>query len=64
MAIVKALQEIETIQINKNIPKTIMRHTDSRLTLDSFKNMKNRNYLIEGNRKKTTSLEKKTGTYM
>jgi hypothetical protein len=40
MTIVKALQEIETIQINKNIPKTIMIHTDSRITLDSLKNMK------------------------
>jgi hypothetical protein len=47
MAMVKALQEVETIQINKNIPKTILIHTDSRITLDSLKNMKNRNYLIE-----------------
>ena len=58
MAIVKALQEIETIQINNNILKTIMIHTDSRITLDSFKNMKNRKYLIEAIRKKTTALEK------
>jgi hypothetical protein len=45
MAIVKALQEIESIQINNNIPKTIIIHTDSRITLDFLKNMKNRNYL-------------------
>jgi hypothetical protein len=37
MAIVKALQEIETIQINKNILKTKLIHTDSRITLDSLK---------------------------
>ena len=47
-----ALQEIETIQINKNILKTIMIHTDSRMTMDSLKNMKNRNYLIETIKKK------------
>jgi hypothetical protein len=52
MAIVKALQEIETIQINKNILKTILIHTDNRITLDSLKNMKNRNYLIEAIREK------------
>ena len=58
MAIVKALQETETIQINKNILKTILIHTDSRITLDSLKNMKNGNYLIEAIRKKTVALEK------
>jgi hypothetical protein len=52
MTTVKALQEIEIIQINKNILKTILIHTDSRITLDSLKNMKNRNYLIEAIRKK------------
>ena len=35
-----------------------MIHTDSRITLDSLKNMKNRNYLIEAIRKKTIALEK------
>jgi hypothetical protein len=44
--------------INKNIPKTIMIHTDSRITLDSLKNMKNWNYLIEAIRKKTIVMEK------
>jgi hypothetical protein len=47
MAIIKALQEIETIKINKNILKIILIHTDSRINLDSFKNTKNRNFLIE-----------------
>ena len=45
MAIVKALQEIETIKINNKMPRTILIHTDSRITLDSFKNTKNQNYL-------------------
>jgi ribonuclease HI len=58
MAIVKALQELETIQINMNILKTILIHTDSRIILDSLKNMKNRNYFIEAIRKKTIALEK------
>jgi ribonuclease HI len=47
-----------SIPINKNILKTILIHTDSRITLDSLKNMKNRNYLIEAIRKKTIALEK------
>jgi ribonuclease HI len=60
MAIVKALREIETIQINKNILKTILIHTDSRITLDSLKNMKTRNYLIEAiGEKKTLHWRKK-----
>jgi ribonuclease HI len=58
MATVKALQKTETIQINKNILKTILIHTDSRITLDSLKNMKNRNYLIEAIKNKTIALEK------
>jgi ribonuclease HI len=57
IAIVKTLQAIETIKINKNIPRTII-HTDSRITLDSLKNKKNRNRLVEDIRKKTTTLEK------
>ena len=56
MAIVKALQAIETIKIN-NTPRTIKIHTDSRITLESVKNTKNRNHLIEEIRKKT-ALEK------
>jgi hypothetical protein len=44
--------------INKNIPKTMMIHTDSRINLDSLKNMGNWNYLIEAIRKKTIAMEK------
>jgi ribonuclease HI len=35
-----------------------MTHTDSRITLESLKNMKNRKYLIEEIRKKTIALER------
>jgi hypothetical protein len=45
MTIVKALQAIETI--NKNVPRRIIIHRDSRITLESLKNKKNRNHLIE-----------------
>ena len=58
MAIVKALQAIETIEINNTTPRTIKIRTDSRITLESLRNMKNRNYLIEEIRKKTIALEK------
>jgi hypothetical protein len=44
MAIVQALQAIETIKINKNIPRTIKIYADSRITLESLKNVKNRNH--------------------
>jgi len=62
MAIVKALQETKAIQINKNILKTILTHTDSRITLDSLKNMKNRNYFIEAIRKNPLHWRRKTDT--
>jgi ribonuclease HI len=62
LAIVKALQAIRTIKINNNIPRTIMMHTDGRITLEALKNTKNRNHLIEEIRKKTLALEKENGT--
>jgi len=37
MAIIKALQAIETITINNNNPRTIMTHTDSGIILDALK---------------------------
>jgi ribonuclease HI len=57
LAIVKALQAIKTIKISNNIPRTITINTDSRITLESLKNMKNRNYLIEEISEKTIALE-------
>jgi len=38
--------------------RTIMIHTDSRITMESLKNRKNRNHVIEEIRKKTIALEK------
>jgi ribonuclease HI len=58
MAIVKALQAIQTIKINNNIPRTIKINTDSRINLESLKNIKIRNYLVEEIRKKTIAREK------
>jgi len=40
MTIIKALQAIETIKINNNTPRTVMIHTDSRITLESLKTRK------------------------
>jgi hypothetical protein len=62
MTMVNALQEIDTIQINKNILKTILIHADSKITLDSLKNVKNRNYFIEAIRKKPLHWRKKVDT--
>jgi ribonuclease HI len=55
IAIVKALQAIETIKINNNIQRKIMIHADSRIPLESLQNMKNRKHHIEEIRKKTIS---------
>jgi ribonuclease HI len=58
LAIVTAVQATKTVKINHNIPRIIiMMHTDSRITWESLKNMKTRNYLIEETRKKTITLE-------
>jgi ribonuclease HI len=58
MAIVKALETIENSHINDNIPRIATVHTDSRITLQSLKNTKNHNCLIDGIRKKILALEK------
>jgi ribonuclease HI len=41
MAIVKALEAIGTIKISNNTPRTTIIYRDSRITLESLKNMKN-----------------------
>jgi ribonuclease HI len=58
MAVVKALQAIETIQINTTTPIKIKIHTDSRIILESLKNTKTRNNLLEEIRKQTIALDK------
>ena len=62
LAIVEALEMIEKSHINDNIPRTVTVHADSRITLQSLKNTKHHNYLIEQIRKKETALEKRNWT--
>jgi len=62
MAIVKALQAIDTIKISNNTPRAIMIHTDRRIILESLKNMKNRHQLIEELGIRLLHLRKKTRT--
>jgi len=57
-AILKALHALETINLDSNTPRTVKVSTDSKITLLSLKNAKNRKYLIEEIRRKTTELEK------
>ena len=52
LAIVKALEAIETIDIPENSPRTIELFTDSRITIDLLKNANKHSYLIEEIRKR------------
>ena len=61
-AILKALHTTDTIKLCDNTPRTVKIYTDSRITLSSLKNSKDRKFLTEEIRKKTTALEKRTGT--
>jgi len=62
LAIIKALETIEKSLINDNIPRAVTVNTDNRITLQSLKNTKNHNYLIEEIRKKAITLEKRNWT--
>ena len=62
LAIVKAFDKLGKLHINYNIPKTATVHTDSRITLQSLKNAKNHNYLIEEFRKIAVALKKHSWT--
>jgi len=53
-----SLHAIETINLDNNTPRTVKVSTDSKINLLSHKNAKNRKYLIEEIRRKTTDLEK------
>jgi ribonuclease HI len=48
-AIMKALEKMEELQ---DLQRTTVIHTDSRITLDSLKNSKNHNFLLEEMRQK------------
>jgi ribonuclease HI len=57
LAIFKALEATETLDITVNGPRTVAIFTDSRITIDSLKNITNHNLLIEEIRKKVPILE-------
>jgi ribonuclease HI len=56
LAIVKALEAIDSIHITGNSQRTATIFTDSKITLDSLLNAKNHAYLIEEIRKKVATL--------
>ena len=58
LAITKALETIEKIDITEDTPRTATIFTDSRISIDSIKNARKHSYLIEKIRKKMTSLER------
>jgi len=56
LAIVKALDLINYLEIADNKPRTIGVYTDSRITIDSLKNASNHNYLFEEIRNRLMNL--------
>jgi len=60
-AILKALHALETIKLDNNTPGTVKVFTDSKITIFSLKNAKNRKHLIEEIRRKTKDNKKKIG---
>ena len=59
MAIVKALEVIQSQQENQNEHRTAVIHTDSKITLDSIRSAKNHNHLVEEIRNRAVTLNKK-----
>jgi ribonuclease HI len=62
LAIAKALAAIETINIEENSPRTAVIITDSRIALDSIKNLNNHSCLIEEIRKRLSKQERSNWT--
>ena len=62
LAVVKALEAIETIDIPDNSPRAIDIFTDSRITLDLLQNANNHSYLIEEIRKRLSHLGRASWT--
>jgi ribonuclease HI len=58
LAIVKALEAIESLHEKSIYPCTATIFTDSSVTLDSFHNVNNHAYLVEGIRKRVANLER------
>jgi len=61
VAIIKALETIESINTLDNSPHIATVFTDSRITLDSLHNANNHAYLIEEIRKRLFRLEGTNG---
>jgi ribonuclease HI len=57
LAIVKVLEATEILDITENGPRTAAIFTDSKITIDSLKNINNHNFFIEEIRKKVYILE-------
>ena len=55
LAVFKALEVIEAIEITDNSPRTATVFTDSRISIDSLKYVNNHSYLVEETRKMYTS---------
>jgi len=62
LIIVKVLDLMNYLEIAENNPRTIGVYTDSRITIDSLKNVSNHNYLIEEIRKKLINLRSNNWT--
>ena len=62
LAIVKALEAIETQQVKQNEHRTAVIYTDSRITLDAIRSAKSHNHLVEEIRKRAVTLYKRNWT--
>jgi hypothetical protein len=58
LAILKALEAIESIEITDNSSRSATIFTDSRISIDSLKNANNHSYLVEDLRNKISTLER------
>ena len=58
LAILKAHETIQTQKVDNNEHRTVVIHTDSKISLDSIRNTKNHNHLAEEIRKRTAYLNK------
>ena len=58
LAIVKALEVIETQQVNRNEHRAAVIYTDSKISLDSVRDAKNHNHFVEEIRKRAVTLNK------
>jgi len=61
LAIVKALEVIQTQQVNHNEHRTAVIYTDSKITLDSVRSAINHIHLVEEIRKRAVALKKNNG---